>query len=115
MKAETVDITVSQLQEDLANCLTWLKKDDMGYGSIQEKYSANDIQVMTIMKHPKLVGLTPTTKIFRIVDDTETHPIMKSDKDGNYITEELVTKYRQKFCSDKEEENKEAGEALLDL
>lgn len=71
MSKNTVDLTVSQLIEDLSNGLTWLKKEDEGFGSIQEKYQANDIQIKTIQKHPKLVGIEPSITVFRVIDDTK--------------------------------------------
>ena len=69
-KIEKKQLTVNQLIEDLANGLTWLKKDDIGSGSIQEKYGANEFQVKTIQKHPKLIGLEPSLTVFEIIDDT---------------------------------------------
>lgn len=92
MKAEQVELTVSQLQEDLNNSLTWFKKDDMGFGSIQEKYEANDIQIMTIQKHPKLVGIEPNTRIFIVRDDTQEVPnnfTVGDDRDEIPETEEF--------------------------
>jgi len=82
-----VQLTVSSIQADLGSGLTWLKRDDIGYGSIQEKYEALDSQIMTIKKHSALVNLQTINKIFVIVDDTkvvepvpvqeeETKPIM---------------------------------------
>jgi hypothetical protein len=75
---KTVDLTVSQLIEDLANGQSWLKKDDLGFGSIQDKYGANDIQIKTIQKHPKLIGLEPSLTIFRVIDDTKEEEVKKA-------------------------------------
>lgn len=75
---KTVDLTVSQLISDLANGYSWLKKDDLGFGSIQDKYGANDIQIKTIQKHPKLLGLEPSLTIFRVIDDTKEEEVKKA-------------------------------------
>lgn len=69
MATEKIDIKLSSLLEDLDNGLTWFKKEDVGYGSIQEKYSATDFHINLIMKHPKLKGVQPNIKIFNIIDD----------------------------------------------
>lgn len=66
----TVDLQLSGLLEDLGNGLTWLKKEDVGYGSIQEKYNASDVQIKIIRKHPKLQNVEPTIVVFNIIDDT---------------------------------------------
>ena len=69
VKKNEVDLTVSQLINDLGNGHTWLTKDDEGYGSIQAKYKASDIEIKTIQKHPKLVGIEPSITILRVIDD----------------------------------------------
>ena len=48
MAVNKVDLYVSQILEDLDNGFTWLKRDDLGYGSIQEKYGAKDQQITKI-------------------------------------------------------------------
>ena len=68
---EEVVITVSSLIEDLNNGLTWLKSEDVGNGSIQEKYNARDAQILAIKQHPKLVGIEPNLITFIIKDDTD--------------------------------------------
>lgn len=71
MAVNKVDLHVSQILEDLNNGLTWLKRDDLGYGSIQEKYNAKDQQITMIRKHPKLKDAETTVTIFNIIDDTK--------------------------------------------
>jgi hypothetical protein len=71
---KTVDLQLSSLLEDLGNGLTWLKKEDVGYGSIQEKYNTSDVQIKIIRKHPKLQNVEPTIVVFNIIDDTEQEP-----------------------------------------
>ena len=71
MAINKVDLTVSQLINDLNEGLTWLKKDDLGYGSIETKYSANEKQIIAIRKHPKLKDAETSLTIFNIIDDTK--------------------------------------------
>lgn len=71
MATQTVDILTSKIVEDLASGLTWLKRDDNGFGSIQEKYGATDLQIQLIRKHPKLKDLQPSTIIFNLIDDLD--------------------------------------------
>jgi hypothetical protein len=71
MAVEKVQLGVSAIKELLDNGYTWLKKDDLGFGSIQEKYQASDVQINTIRKHPALKDLETTARIFVIIDDTK--------------------------------------------
>lgn len=80
MAVNKVEIYVSQILEDLDNGLTWLKRDDLGYGSIQEKYNAKDQQIAMIRKHPVLKDAETTVTVFTVIDDT------KQDYNGGTIT-----------------------------
>lgn len=71
MAINKVDLTVSQLINDLNSGLTWLKKDDLGYGSIEAKYGANPMQIGAIRKHPSLKDAETNITIFNIIDDTK--------------------------------------------
>jgi len=71
MAINKVDLTVSQLVNDLNEGYTWLKKDDLGYGSIENKYGANAPQIMAIRKHPALKDADTSLTIFNIIDDTK--------------------------------------------
>lgn len=71
MAVNKVDLYVSQILEDLDNGLTWLKRDDIGYGSIQEKYNAKDQQIVMIRKHPALKDAETNITVFNIIDDTK--------------------------------------------
>jgi hypothetical protein len=71
MAINKVDLTVSQLINDLNSGLTWLKKDDLGYGSIETKYGAQPAQIMAIRKHPALKDAETNITIFNIIDDTK--------------------------------------------
>jgi hypothetical protein len=70
MAVNKVDLYVSQILEDLDNGITWLKRDDVGYGSIQEKYNAKDQQIAMIRKHPKLKDAETNVTVFNVIDDT---------------------------------------------
>lgn len=65
------DLYVSQIIDDLNNGVTWLKKDDLGFGSIEEKYGANEKQIMMIRKHPSLKDADTNVVIFNVIDDTK--------------------------------------------
>lgn len=71
MAVNKVDLTVSQIMSDLNSGLTWLNKDDLGYGSIENKYGANPNQIAAIRKHPALKDAETTITIFNIIDDTK--------------------------------------------
>lgn len=71
MAINKVDLTVSQLLNDLNEGYTWLKKDDLGYGSIEVKYGATAPQIMAIRKHPSLKDAETSITIFNIIDDTK--------------------------------------------
>ena len=71
MAVNKVEIYVSQILEDLDNGLTWLKRDDLGYGSIQDKYNAKDQQIIMIRKHPALKDAETTVTVFTVIDDTK--------------------------------------------
>jgi len=70
MAVNNIDIYKSKIEADLNDGLTWYKKDDLGYGSIQEKYGYKDVQIATIRKHPILKDLETTITVFNIIDDT---------------------------------------------
>lgn len=71
MAINKVDLTVSQIINDLNSGMTWLKKDDLGYGSIETKYGAIPQQIAAIRKHPSLKDAETTITIFNIIDDTK--------------------------------------------
>jgi hypothetical protein len=76
MAVNKVEIYVSQILQDLDNGLTWLKRDDLGYGSIQEKYNAKDQQIAMIRKHPVLKDAETTVTVFTVIDDTKSEEVV---------------------------------------
>ena len=84
MAINKVDLTVTQLVNDLNEGYTWLKKDDLGYGSIESKYGANPNQIAAIRKHPALKDAETCITVFNIIDDTK--------NDNTISTRESVSK-----------------------
>lgn len=78
MAVNKVEIYVSQILEDLDNGLTWFKKDDLGYGSIQDKYNAKEQQIAMIRKHPALKDAETTVTVFTVIDDTKKEELVVS-------------------------------------
>jgi hypothetical protein len=78
MAVNNVNLYVSQILEDLDNGLSWFKRDDLGYGSIQEKYNAKDQQIAMIRKHPALKNAETTVTVFTVIDDTKKEEVVAS-------------------------------------
>ena len=98
MAINKVEIYVSQILEDLDNGLTWLKKDDLGYGSIQDKYNAKDQQIAMIRKHPALKDAETTVTVFTVIDDTKNNnnggtSTLPASNRSNEITVESLPKF----------------------
>lgn len=66
-----VNLTEKTILDFLNSGVTWYKKDDLGYGSIEEKYNANPLQIEMIRKHPSFKGVKTKVTIFNIIDDTK--------------------------------------------
>ncbi len=79
MAVNKVDVYVSQIKELLDQGYTWLEKDNLGYGSIENKYGATAMQIATIRKHPKLKDLETNITIFNVIDDID-ETIDKTEK-----------------------------------
>ena len=81
MAVKQIDLYVTQLIEDLNSGLTWYKKDDLGYGSVEVKYGANEKQITAIRKHPMLKNAETSLTVFNVIDDTKTvvaEPVTKT-------------------------------------
>ena len=95
MAVNKVDLYVSQILEDLNNGLTWLKRDDIGYGNIQDKYNAKDQQIAMIRKHPALKDAETNITVFNIIDDTKDETTIKTTEPrstSNNIVEQRVVR-----------------------
>jgi hypothetical protein len=86
MAINKVDLTVTQLVNDLNEGYTWLNKDDLGYGSIETKYNANPNQIAAIRKHPALKDAETSITIFNIIDDTKNETINKTKESSSNRT-----------------------------
>lgn len=92
MAVNKVDIYVSQIMEDLNNGLTWLERDNLGYGSIEEKYNANPVQIATIKKHPKLKDAETSITIFNVIDDIDETSIQTKEPRTSRSTDTSIRK-----------------------
>ena len=72
IQKENVSIDVQDIIDLLHSGYTWFKKDDLGYGSIQEKFNALDIHIKTIQKHPDLKDVDTIAKVFTITNRNKT-------------------------------------------
>ena len=90
MAVNKVELTVSQLINDLNSGLTWFKKDDLGYGSIETKYGANPTQIAAIKKHPSLKDAETSITIFNIIDDTKDAKPATNTTKSNATTDRVV-------------------------
>ncbi len=78
MTTNQKDIRVSEIINHLENGVTWLEKENVGFGSIQKIYGINELQVGAVRNHPKLKGLEPQVTIINIIDDTSPEVIADS-------------------------------------
>jgi hypothetical protein len=120
MAINKVDLTVSQLINDLNSGLTWFKKDDLGYGSIETKYGANPAQIMAIRKHPSLKDAETNITIFNIIDDTKnettnTTKESKSTRTGNDVEQPVVDMAPQSTKMDVVQSSTEAADIFANL
>ena len=84
MAIRNVDLSLKGLLEDLDNGMTWYKRDDQGYGSIQEKYGAKDLDIAKLRLNPKLKDAETNLTIFNLIDDTDDN--RPSSADSTTIT-----------------------------
>ena len=99
IKKNEVNLGVTTIINYLNEGYTWLKKDDLGYGSIQELYKANEKQIETIRRHPAFKDADTCITIFNIIDDTkkvESHSdqmidIMNNERSNSTNTKESTT------------------------
>ena len=68
IQKEEVSIDVQDITELLHSGYTWFKKDDLGYGSIQEKFNALDTHIRSIQKHPDLQNVDTIARVFIITN-----------------------------------------------
>jgi hypothetical protein len=71
IQKEEVSIDVQDIIELLHSGYTWYKKDDLGYGSIQEKYNALDMHIKVIQRHPELQNVDTIARVFVITNNKQ--------------------------------------------
>jgi hypothetical protein len=69
IQKEEVSIDVQDIIDLLHSGYTWYKKEDLGYGSIQEKYNALDMHIKVIQKHPELQNVDTIARVFVITNN----------------------------------------------
>ena len=89
IKKNEVNLGVTTITNYLNEGYTWLKKDDLGYGSIQELYKANEKQIETIRKHPAFKDADTCITIFNIIDDRKDAATTDTIK-SNATTDKVV-------------------------
>ena len=80
MKVTEVNLKLTTLLDLLNEGHTWFKSEDVGYGSIQEKYNATELQINKIKSHPKLKNVEPNIVVFNIEDDTAEESLIIKDE-----------------------------------
>jgi len=72
MARQTKDIKIPEVLELLKKGYTRYKKDDQGFGSIQEHYSLTIVEMAEVARHPKLRGKkTKFPSRIRLIDEDE--------------------------------------------
>jgi hypothetical protein len=92
IQKEEVSIDVQDIIELLHSGYTWYKKDDLGYGSIQEKYNALDMHIKVIQKHPELQNVDTIARVFVITNNKQNASLRQttSTPDATPISETLA-------------------------
>lgn len=68
-----VNSTYQEIEKLLESGYTWFKRNDIGYGSIQEHFQVNDTHIAVVKKHPRLKDLKTKARVFVITDETQTN------------------------------------------
>lgn len=101
IQKENVSIDVQDIIDLLHSGYTWFKKDDLGYGSIQEKFNALDIHIKTIQKHPDLKDVDTIAKVFTITNRNKTDNAGTTSNSVNQSTDgssmEFLSKTEQRY------------------
>ena len=115
MAINKVDLTVSQIINDLNTGLTWFKKDDLGYGSIETKYGANAPQIMAIRKHPSLKDAETTITIFNIIDDTKNENSSSTESSATGTSSNMEQPKLDLLCEHTKVGSNEAADIFANL
>ena len=68
---EMKEIKVSEVLNYLKNGVTRWKKEDLGFGSLEEIYGLTFTEVKELIDHPKIKGVKTKIPTMRIIDDTD--------------------------------------------
>ena len=92
IQKEEVSIDVQDIIDLLHSGYTWYKKEDLGYGSIQEKYNALDMHIKVIQKHPELQNVDTIARVFVITNNKQNASLRQttSTPDTTPISETLA-------------------------
>jgi hypothetical protein len=88
--AELKKILISEVLKDLKSGLTRWKKDDLGFGSLEEKYSLSFTELKDLINHEKIVGVRSKIPTMLIVDDTEDIQVEASDEQQDFQQVESI-------------------------
>ena len=70
MANELKEIKVSEVLNHLKNGVTRWKKEDVGFGSLEDIYSLSFTELKELIDHPKIKGVKTKIPTLRIIDDT---------------------------------------------
>lgn len=84
MANDLKEIKVSEVLNHLKSGVTRWKKEDLGFGSLEEIYSLSFTEVKELIDHPKVKGVKTKVPTLRIIDDTTT------EETADETTEEAV-------------------------
>lgn len=104
-QTKVVKVKFSDLQRLLLEGKTWFKKDDIGYGSIQEIYSLNDNDAKLALKHPAINKLVFPETLFVIEEEVEEEKQLNSNTSGKSKSAESSAKLTDKSNKESKEFN----------
>lgn len=71
---EMKEIKVSEVLNHLKNGVTRWKKENLGFGSLEEIYGLTFTEVKELIDHPKIKGVKTKIPTMKIIDDTDGEP-----------------------------------------
>lgn len=71
MQQQVKQVKVSEILALLKKGVTRRKKEDLGFGSLEEMYSLTTSELRELSEHPKIKGIKTKIPTLLIIDDTE--------------------------------------------
>lgn len=105
-------VNLSQIREDLNSGLTRWKKDDIGFGSIEKKYSLLLQEAVELFAHPKIRNIETRIPTFIIVDDIPDEE-EKKELDDQQVKTAKIEVSRSQTCKIVREEETERIVAFI--